>query len=186
MEKLARRDFAATVNETNSMFKLKGKSLYLRRLKLEDAQAIFDAVCESRHELDEFFIWSPLVREVKDTEEFIKSHRKFSAKNRELVMGIFSTADDGYLGNVGLHPVHASPHSAEVGYWVRSSETGRGVATAAAALMIIAAFEEFRFHRLVLRAASDNVGSNRVAAKLAMQLDGVQRHEHRGRRILQP
>ncbi len=159
------------------MLRLKGKSLYLRKLKLEDAPAIFEAVQESREDLDRFFVWSPLVREVKDTEDFIKAHRKSATKRRELVLGIFSAETDDYLGNVSLHPVPASPHSTEVGYWVRSSATRKGIASAAAALVTIAAFDEFRYHRLILRAATDNIASNRVAAKLGMHLGGVQRHE---------
>lgn len=170
-------DFTGRVNRAGPMLKLKGESLYLRRLKLEDAPSVFAAIEESRKELDEFFVWSPLVREVKDTEEFIKSRRKLSGRNRELVLGIFSTRDESYLGNIGLHPVPASPHSAEIGYWVRSSQTGRGIATGASALVTIAAFEEFRFHRLVLRAATDNAASNRVALKLGMVMGGIQRHE---------
>lgn len=164
-------------SETDPMLRLKGRHLYLRRLKLEDAPAVYEAIKASRRELDEFFVWSPLVRAIKDTEEFIKSRRRITAKNRELVFGIFSSSDSTYMGNIGLNPVPASPHSAEVGYWVSTSFTGRGVATASAALITIAAFEELGYHRLVLRAATDNVASNRVAKKLGMKLGGVQRHE---------
>ncbi len=171
------QQFQEQVNRRGDMLKLKGKTIYLRKLQMNDAAEMFAAIEESRNELNEFFVWSPLVRAVKDSEEFIKSRRKITVKGRELLLGIFTSDSERYLGNVGLHPVPASPHSAEVGYWVRTSAVGRGVATAAAALVTVAAFEEFRYHRLVLRAATDNVASNRVAEKLGMKLGGVQRHE---------
>lgn len=64
---------------------------------------------------------------------------------------------------------------AEVAYWVVPAARGRGVATAAADVVIGWAFEQLGLHRLELTHAVDNVPSCRTAAKLGFSFEGVMR-----------
>jgi RimJ/RimL family protein N-acetyltransferase len=65
----------------------------------------------------------------------------------------------------------------EIGYWVRSDETAKGVATEATAALVRVGFEELGFHRLTLRIAVGNRASERVAEKLGFTREGVLREE---------
>jgi RimJ/RimL family protein N-acetyltransferase len=62
---------------------------------------------------------------------------------------------------------------ANLGYWVRSSATGRGIAPAAVLQLIPWVFLNTPLHRLEIVAAVDNVRSQRVAEKVGAHRDAV-------------
>ncbi|MGB5106811.1 MAG: GNAT family protein [Candidatus Zixiibacteriota bacterium] len=156
---------------------MKSKRILMRSLRRSDAKAVFSAIDASRAQLDQFMIWSPSTRSVKDTVNFI--HRTFSERRRFVTLGfgIFDAETKAYIGNISLLNLRLDIRSAEIGYWIRSDRAGQGLATESSALTLRFAFEEWKAHRVILRAASDNPGSNRVAEKLGFHLDGIQRHE---------
>ena len=63
-----------------------------------------------------------------------------------------------------------------LGYWVRSTAAGRGVATQAARLMARFAFEQVGLHRVEILAAIPNIASQRVAEKAGAVREGVLRN----------
>jgi len=84
---------------------------------------------------------------------------------------------DGAVGGVGVRFLSDLDEGcAEVGYWVGADARGRGVATAAPRLAARWAFENVpELARLQLRAAVENVPSNRVAEKAGFTREGVLR-----------
>jgi RimJ/RimL family protein N-acetyltransferase len=77
-----------------------------------------------------------------------------------------------FLGRVGLDRITAD-RTANVGYWVRTSQTGRGIATAAVRLVARFGFEDLGLRRLELLIAVDNPASRRVAEKAGATFEGV-------------
>lgn len=69
------------------------------------------------------------------------------------------------MGGVGLNFINRVHQVANLGYWVRTSAAGRGVATNAARLMARFGFEKIGLHRVEILAAVPNVASQRVAEK---------------------
>jgi len=65
--------------------------------------------------------------------------------------------------------------SAWVGYWVGSPFTGRGVCTAAVALVVVHMFTTAGLHRLEAGTLLDNHGSQRVLAKNGFERIGIAR-----------
>jgi RimJ/RimL family protein N-acetyltransferase len=64
---------------------------------------------------------------------------------------------------------------ANLGYWVRSSATKRGVASAATRLIARFGFRELGFQRLEIVAATGNGASQRAAEKAGATREGVLR-----------
>jgi RimJ/RimL family protein N-acetyltransferase len=64
---------------------------------------------------------------------------------------------------------------ANLGYWVRTSATGHGVATTATRLAARFGFEELGMQRIEIVAALDNIPSQRVAEKSGAKREGVLR-----------
>jgi RimJ/RimL family protein N-acetyltransferase len=87
-----------------------------------------------------------------------------------------------FLGRVGLDRIRG--HTANVGYWVRSSETGQGIATAAVRLIARFGFEDLGLRRLELLIAVDNLASQRVAEKVGATYQGVLSADSSGQRGL--
>jgi len=65
---------------------------------------------------------------------------------------------------------------ANLGYWVRTSAAGRGVATRATRLASRFAFEQLGLNRIEIVAAVGNIPSQRVAEKACARREGVLRN----------
>ncbi len=84
--------------------------------------------------------------------------------------------DEQFLGGCGLNQINRVNRFANLGYWVRTSQAGHGVATAAARLLAQFGFGELKLSRLELVIDVDNQASQRVAEKLGAFREGVLRH----------
>jgi [ribosomal protein S5]-alanine N-acetyltransferase len=73
------------------------------------------------------------------------------------------------IGNV----THGALRSAWIGYWVASSATGGGVATAALALGLDHCFGPVRLHRVEATVRPENAASRRVLAKVGFREEGL-------------
>ncbi|HEY3060769.1 MAG TPA: GNAT family protein [Chloroflexota bacterium] len=85
---------------------------------------------------------------------------------------IWRIGSETFLGRVGLDRISASG-TANIGYWVRTSQTAQGIATAAVRLVARFGFEELGLQRLELLIAVDNLASRRVAEKIGGTFEGV-------------
>jgi RimJ/RimL family protein N-acetyltransferase len=74
------------------------------------------------------------------------------------------------VGSCGIH--FRSATYGEIGYWVRTSATGRGIATAAILLLARHGFDELRLSKIFIRADPANGASQRVAVKAGGRLQG--------------
>lgn len=84
------------------------------------------------------------------------------------------TLDGALVGQVMVGNVIREPLlSAYVGYWVGSTATGGGVATAAVALIVDHCFGPVRLHRVEATVRPENVASRRVLAKLGFREEGL-------------
>lgn len=126
--------------------------------------------------------WLPFATEEygeAEAKEYIQRSLRQFAANMGLQAGILR--DGRVVGMVGLHLVDWNNRSSSLGYWLAQSENGQGIMTRAAGGLIDYAFGSLHLHRLEIRAAEDNLASQRVAERLDFAregvLNGVARHE---------
>jgi ribosomal-protein-serine acetyltransferase len=161
---------------TGQMMLLKSRDIYLRFLRKSDAARMFAAVEESREELEKYVIGPTRLHSVPEVEQI--EHAMIMRKKRQgYVFGIFTTAGKQLVGCISMHSVTEGTRSGEIGCWVRTSQTGKGIATAAVALIMLFGFKVLKLHRIVLRAAIDNPASRRIAERMDFVYEGTQRHE---------
>lgn len=88
-----------------------------------------------------------------------------------------------YLGEVSLSEPDRKASRVNLAWWVRRSAMGRGVATAAARLVLHEALVELGFNRVEILVAVNNPASRRVAEKLGAVREGLlrERIQLRGR-----
>ncbi len=85
-------------------------------------------------------------------------------------------SEDGtYLGGCGLNRLDASYRRANLGYWVRSSVTGKGIATAAVQELAGWAWAHSNLNRLEIVVTIENLASCRVAEKAGAEFEGTAR-----------
>lgn len=71
-----------------------------------------------------------------------------------------------FVGNCRIEEIEPDKNHASLGWWVRTSKTGKGIATAAGRLAAQAAFEDLHFSSLSIYTNADNIASRRVAEKI--------------------
>ena len=80
-----------------------------------------------------------------------------------------------FLGICGLNAFNKANGFANLGYWVRTSAVGRGIASTAVGVVARFAFEELGVIRVEIVAAVGNRSSQRVAEKAGATREGVLR-----------
>jgi len=145
----------------------------LRRYRLRHGVAIAEAVRESGRHLSRYETWAhPAFEEVEGREHAAWWEQAWEAGSARY-FGIWR--GDRYLGSAGLSEIVLDHRVAGLGYWVRTSETGQGVATAAAGAIIAAGFEHLGLQRVEIMAAVGNLASRRVAEKVGAVFEGTLR-----------
>ena len=152
--------------------------LILRRFNRRDVGPLVESVHASLSALNEWLPWAhPGYRRddaanyVHDSLEAWKDGRAHDYAIRR------KTEARRHLGNISIWPVSRLTRTGEIGYWIRSDDTAKGLATEATAAVVRVGFEDLGYHKLVLRIAIGNTASERVAEKLAFTREGVLREE---------
>jgi ribosomal-protein-serine acetyltransferase len=145
--------------------------LTTERLELEPvsathAESLFQAVIDSRPEL---LPWMPWARDL--TREGIRKQAMNSTsdwgRDTEFHFCIVERGARQVLGVAGLNRDGAG--SAELHYWIRSDQAGRGLTTEACRALIEWARRALGVQRLTLWAGRENAASRRVAEKLGFR-----------------
>src|SRR5436190_23361255 len=147
--------------------------IMVRQLRADDVRPLYEAARES---IPKVSVWLPWCHEnyaIEETQEFIAARAR--ADEEWYSFGIFDKDSGRFLGGVGLNFFNRVHQMANLGYWVRTSAAGRGVATRAARLVARFGFAQLGLHRIEILAAVRNVASQRVAEKVGALREGVLR-----------
>jgi RimJ/RimL family protein N-acetyltransferase len=148
----------------------------LRPLEHADRDAMYAAVMESIAEISPWLPWCHPAYAPAETASFIESTIQWWTQRSQFVFGIFDAASGAYVGSIGVNQVNQQHRYANVGYWVRTSRTGRGVAPRALRLAARFAFETLGLYRVEIAVQPENIASRRVAEKAGATLDAVMRN----------
>lgn len=163
---------------------ISGGKIVLKAYEESFAPLLFEAANESKG--GEFTRWMPWCHEnytIEDSRDFIektvgnwKTAEDIWREDMQFGYAIFDAETEKFLGGAGLNqPVKVS-RMFNLGYWVRTSEHNRGVASEAARLLAKAAFEDLpELNRIEVIAAVENLPSQRAAEKAGAAREGVLR-----------
>jgi len=112
---------------------------------------------------------------LKESESFVLSREVAWNQKTEYDFAVFDVESEQFLGGVGLNQFNRDHNFANLGYWVRSSQTRRGIATAATLLAAQFGFEDLGLYRIEIVAAVGNTASQRVAEKANATREGILR-----------
>ncbi|MGZ4517534.1 MAG: GNAT family N-acetyltransferase [Mycobacteriaceae bacterium] len=98
------------------------------------------------------------------------------AARRGLLLPFAIEVDGAFAGQITIgNVVRGALRSAWVGYWVSTSFTGRGVATAAVALALDHSFGPVGLHRVEATVRPENLASRSVLARVGFREEGLLR-----------
>ncbi len=112
------------------------------------------------------------------SQRFVRESVSAWAEGRAFDFTIRAVDDlDRHVGNVSIWVVSRQNSIGEVGYWIRSDETGNGYATEATTRAVQIGFEEMGLHKVQLRIAVGNTRSEKIARRLDFAHEGTLRDE---------
>jgi len=153
-------------------------SLRLRTYRMEDVDALYEAVRESLAELSRWLPWAHADYFKEETHDWIAS-RPEAWGTEEYSFVIEDPISGTLLGGTALNHLQLAERRVNLGYWVRTRATGQGIATAATRLLAREAFEGLGLKRIEIIVASGNISSQRVAAKAGAVREGILRQRIR-------
>ncbi len=148
----------------------------LRRFEPADAPQLFDAVHESVRELCRFMTWCRPGYSLAASQAFVAQSGSDWEKGEQYNLAMVDLEAGTLLGSIGLNRLDQTHRTANIGYWVRRSCAGRGVATAATRLIAEFGLKELGLHRLEILVPSHNAASRRVAEKAGARFEGILRN----------
>jgi ribosomal-protein-serine acetyltransferase len=152
--------------------------LVVQRFTRRDASTLDEAIRASLPDLNQWLPWARMDYTSGDTTAFLRESMLAWREDRAWDYSIrFREDPERHVGNVSFWTVSKLGKITEIGYWVRSDETGNGICTEAVDRILHEAFDALGFHKAVLRIAVGNDGSDRVAQKLGFTREGVLREE---------
>ena len=138
----------------------------LRCWQPADAPLLKEALDTSLDHLRPWMPWAaaepqPLAQKV----ELLRLFRGQFDLGQDFVYGIFDADESEVVGGTGLH-TRVGESALEIGYWIRSSRVGAGLATETAASLTRVAFEVCDVDRVEIRVDPENERSLAVPRKL--------------------
>jgi ribosomal-protein-serine acetyltransferase len=148
-------------------------TLLIRPFSAADIDAVYEAARESIKEISPWLPWCHAEYSKEETRAFIMSRDEAWRNEEELTFGVFDLETGAFLGCVGLNQINRMHQMANLGYWVRTSRAGRGVASTAARRVARFGLEELGLQRIEIVAAVENRASRRAAEKAGARREAV-------------
>lgn len=148
------------------------QGIRLRAWRPEDADALCEAARESIASVSPWLPWLHDGYGRDDSAKWIAEAEAACERGDAHVFGIFDTQGRA-LGDICLNRIDPKRGSANLGYWVRASAQGQGVATRAAQAIAAYGFEVLELARIEIVVAVDNTPSRRTAERLGAHFDGI-------------
>lgn len=145
----------------------------LRPFEFGEAPELHQAVQESLTELKPWMSWARQPYTLETAHNFITITRAQWTNGGMYALAIINAANGELLGGCSLSHIHPVYHYCNLGYWVRTSKHGQGIAGRAAKLIARFAFERVKLIRAEIVVAVGNEASRRVAEKVGAHYEGI-------------
>lgn len=153
--------------------------LLLRPARPEDAAVHYEAARESLPDVGRWLSWCTPDMRREDSDAWIAKCREAWTTGEFYGFYLFERRGGALVGCTTINEIDAFRKRANLGYWIRSSQQGRGFATEAALAVARFGFERLGLMRLEIVAAAGNIISQRVAGKLGAACEGLARNRLR-------
>ena len=155
---------------------IRAADVTLHRVRLEDLDELVDAVNGSLGALRPWMPWAQVRATRQSIGGFLDQADRDWEGGREFqfaIRGRRGAEPEALIGSCGLHD-RIGAGGLEIGYWVRSDCTGRGVATSAASALTASALGLDGVSRVEIRCDAANVRSAAIPPKLGFRLDRIE------------
>lgn len=150
--------------------------IYLRVFRDRDLDSFMAAIAESHETVGKWLPWCHKGYTAREALNWFRHTQDCEKQGYAFEYGIFSAKTRQLIGGAGISDINTEFGFGAIGYWVRQSSQGRGVASRAVKLLSIIGLRELGLHRLEIIALVDNAASRRVAEKVGARFEGIARN----------
>jgi ribosomal-protein-serine acetyltransferase len=148
----------------------------IRPFENSDAENFAIAARESVETVGKWMDWCHAGYSVAEAKTWIETCGQNSAAGTAYEFALVDPISDEFFGGAGVNQINTGHNFGNIGYWVRRSRRGRGIATAAARLLIEFAFADLKLTRAEFVIRPDNLPSRRVAEKVGAEFEVIARN----------
>ena len=148
----------------------------LRPLAAHDVAAFVDAARESHATAGRWMSWCHADYSIQEAQAWFARAANSLQNQMAYELGIFTSSGSILLGGVGLNQFNREHNFCNLGYWVRESRQGRGIATRASRALVDFGFRELKLARIEIVVPQGNLPSQRVAQKIGATFECVARN----------
>ena len=152
------------------------KRLLIRCPRPGDGVVVHTSVLESLAALRKFPASLPWAMEeptVEASEKFCCDGSASYDLGTNMPMLVFLKGDNVHVGNVGLHDFSWQVPKCEIGFWGRSTYSGRGLITEAVQAVTSFGFDRLGMRRIEALPDEDNRSSCRLCERAGYELEGT-------------
>ncbi len=140
-----------------------------------DGPMVHEAIVESQEALKKWLPFAVNLPSVEESEENVRrAHAKFLLRE-DLRLHMFLKSSGRFVGSTGLHRMNWAVGRFEIGYWIRTSESGQGLMTEAVHGIVQWASDHLSARRIEIRCDARNLRSGQVAERAGFYLEAVLR-----------
>jgi RimJ/RimL family protein N-acetyltransferase len=151
----------------------------IRPVRAADLNDLYAAIHESLAELAVWMVWAHPDYRIEETKEFMVRSEASWNDGTAFNFAVLDFATGTFCGTVGLNRIDRDYEMCNLGYWIRTSETGRGLASRATRMVARFGLRELGLQRIEIVAAAENLASQRTAEKAGAHREGLLRHRLR-------
>ncbi|ESS72107.1 putative acetyltransferase [Methyloglobulus morosus KoM1] len=152
------------------------QEVYIRPFRKNDALSFVEAVHESVATVGAWTDWCRQGYSLQEAESWFKLCNQNLAAGLAYDYGLFSVSTDQVLGGIAINQINKEHNFGNVGYWVRQSQQGKGIASQATQAITTFGFLELKLTRLEIVVAEENIASRRVAEKVGARFECIARN----------
>lgn len=149
---------------------------FVRPFKPSDDQSFLAAVLASFNELNYWLPWCHENYALADAQAWIAMCEDSWRSETAYPLGIFDAESGQVIGGAGINQIDKTYCIGEVGYWVSTPYTNRGVAQFAARQTAEMGFQKLGLTRLEIIVLTHNLASQRVAESIGAVRECVARN----------
>jgi len=151
-------------------------TITLKPLDILDADDLVRAVHESVNEIMPWMGWCTPEYDLQTAKAWLLSLDTRWKDGSQYAFAIRGGDDGTFLGVAGLNHINNTQRIGNLGYWVRTSKTKKGVATRASRLVARFGVDKLNLLRSEIVVAVENEPSLRVAEKTGAKREGILRN----------
>jgi ribosomal-protein-serine acetyltransferase len=153
-------------NDYRSLVLAAGDEYRLVPFDVSFTEALFEAIHESRHELIRFVSWYSNEYSMEDARRWLQARERERFEGKSYDFAITDAKNGELIGGCGIDRIQSKDCQGTLYFWVRTSRTKKGAATAAAAAIASFGLRTLHLIRLEIVIAESNHFGQAVAEKI--------------------